>query len=56
MKIKPLGTRTWLKDAKLLLAREVVKRQMYKLKVTELMKDLEVKEAEPKPSQRRAYT
>ena len=56
MKIKPLGARTWLKDTKLLLAREVVEKVKVELKVTELIKDLEVKEAEPKPSQRHAYT
>ena len=56
MEVKPLGARICLEDTKLLLAREVVEKVKVELKVTELIKDLEVKEAEPKPSQRRAYT
>ena len=56
MEVKPLGTRTFLEDTKLLLAREVVEKVKIELKVTKLIKDLEVKEDEPKPSQRRAYT
>ena len=56
MEAKPLQTRTWLEDTKLLLAREGVEKVKVELKVTDLIKDLEVKEAEPKPSQRRAYT
>ena len=56
MEVKPLLTRTWLEDTKLLLARKVVEKVKVELKVTERIKDLEVKEVEPNPSQRRTYT
>ena len=55
MEVKPLGARTWLEDTKLFLDREVVEKVKVELKVMELIKDLEVKEAAPKPSQRCAY-